>query len=86
MTNITKQLQELMDALKAGTYNAALAALAPPLGNLGWSATDSSRPMGTNPCAELDIPKIEGCPICGHAGNFVRMSLMCPHHGVFGGC
>lgn len=35
---------------------------------------------------EIDIPKIEGCPLCGHKGNFVRMSLMCPEHGVFGGC
>ncbi len=33
----------------------------------------------------LNKPK-EGCPKCGHQGNFVRMALCCPHHGVFGGC
>ncbi len=28
----------------------------------------------------------EGCPKCGHMGEFVRMALCCPTHGVFGGC
>ncbi len=30
-------------------------------------------------------PKPDGCPKCGHAGNFVRMALTCPEHGMFGG-
>lgn len=36
----------------------------------------------------LDFPKKkeEGCPKCGHLGNFVRMALCCPIHGMFGGC
>lgn len=27
----------------------------------------------------------EGCPQCGHRGDFVRMALCCPIHGCFGG-
>ncbi len=30
-------------------------------------------------------PKKDGCPKCGHAGDFVRMALTCPQHGMFGG-
>lgn len=26
-----------------------------------------------------------GCPECGDVGKFVRMSLVCPTHGFFGG-
>jgi len=29
--------------------------------------------------------KPEGCPKCGHRGDFVRMALCCPEHGPFGG-
>jgi hypothetical protein len=25
------------------------------------------------------------CPKCGHVGNFIRMALCCPTHGMFGG-
>ncbi len=28
----------------------------------------------------------DGCPKCGHPGEFIRMALCCPEHGVFGGC
>lgn len=31
-------------------------------------------------------PPYIGCPKCGHAGDFIRMALCCPVHGVFGGC
>ncbi len=30
--------------------------------------------------------KKDGCPKCGHEGNFVRLALTCPEHGAFGGC
>jgi len=31
--------------------------------------------------------KLSGdCPKCGHRGEFIRMALCCPQHGVFGGC
>lgn len=30
-------------------------------------------------------PKLEGCKICGHLGEFRRTALCCPTHGVFGG-
>jgi len=40
-----------------------------------------------NPCAEIKVAtKPVGCPRCGHAGDFIRMALCCPQHGVFGGC
>ena len=25
------------------------------------------------------------CPRCGHRGRFIRMALVCPTHGAFGG-
>lgn len=28
----------------------------------------------------------DGCPKCGHPGDFVRMALCCPSHGFFAGC
>jgi hypothetical protein len=28
----------------------------------------------------------QGCPKCGHEGKFIRMALVCPAHGMFGGC
>lgn len=31
------------------------------------------------------ISKPQGCPKCGHEGNFVVMALVCPTHGAFGG-
>lgn len=27
-----------------------------------------------------------GCPKCGNPGKFIRMALVCPNHGAFGGC
>lgn len=37
--------------------------------------------------AELDEEQTaeEGCPHCGHRGEFVNMALVCPDHGPFGG-
>jgi|SRR5688572_18282968 len=28
----------------------------------------------------------ENCPKCGHRGQFIRMALVCPTHGVWAGC
>jgi hypothetical protein len=28
----------------------------------------------------------DNCPKCGHRGNFIRMALVCPVHGVWAGC
>lgn len=49
-----------------------------------------------NPCKEIEVARVtrpttsvkytSGCPRCGHEGEFVRMALTCPTHGVFGGC
>lgn len=28
----------------------------------------------------------DNCPRCGHPGQFIRMALVCPIHGVWAGC
>ncbi len=35
--------------------------------------------------AERDPIVPEGCPKCGCSGEFIRMALCCPTHGVFAG-
>lgn len=33
----------------------------------------------------LPMHSFSCCPVCGQEGKFLRMALVCPSHGVFGG-
>ncbi len=66
----TPQRQYLPPAMPAGL---------PPSLTGGW-------PVEVIGNVKVTEKETEGCPKCGHLGDFVRMALCCPAHGIFGGC